>query len=139
MRFVTAVFLIMVLLLGFIAATGFDSDKRTSGSWSLGVDQPVTYSEDFSVTGGLNQVKITGWQDHTANTPIRYSVVRMNAAGIPVDYGSFEMKGNIPMNGKPFEHLFTNLPPGSGYRLEIYNYGACLCIGGVKVTTWTTF
>lgn len=106
--------------------------KKEEGyvSWGLGVDAPFFFSSKFPI--GNQSITITGFQrTHDNLSPIKYSIVKMSKLGTSIKYfDSVIFYGD--QSNREFEHSF-NLPNGTGYQLEVFNYCKCHSSGTVRI------
>jgi hypothetical protein len=122
------------LLIGLIAVLVMILPKETTRDergWQLGIDNTIALLQPFTVRD--NQITIEGWQEGVGTGEIRYTLVKLNGWGVPTYYGEVYFSGNYLKDSGRFEHTFTHIPNGPGYRLEVFNYGRCLCKGAVYV------
>ncbi len=130
----TAIMIVCFLLVKLAMPMSGSLNDRFAGAegWCLNIDSPVVYLSKFSVPDGSERVHMRIWQEQAAN-PVRYSIVKRKGFGSPAYFASFTVADNYPRSGPAFEHSFADIPPGSGYEIEVYNYGGSLCYGQVNV------
>ena len=95
----------------------FSKDKDY---WKLNPDYPITYSESFSVENGY--VMINGWHKYVGQGKIKYAVIKRNWFDFSAYYGSVSISGNS-QDKVEYSHLFSGIPNGTGYYIEIMGIG----------------
>lgn len=94
--------------------------KKKERSWSLTLDSPYFHSSKFDITDC--SIEITGTQNTVhPRVPVRYSLVKMDRLGRSYCLGSAIKTGSF-LDEDIFSITFSNIPIGSGYKIEVYSH-----------------
>ncbi len=114
------IIMMLMVFASLISVGSFYMGKKKGKNirWGLCIDVPYFYSPKFSVKN--KKVVLEGSQNvMNLDVPVQYSIVKMNWYGRREVYGDFLNHGNY--DDRHFQHVFSNIPNGDEYRIEIFN------------------